>query len=116
MRAFLYRTLRHLIIDEYRKKKSYSLDAMMEEDRDVEALMPHDDTNTLEAAMERLDGAEAVKKLSELPQHYGEALMLRYVDGLSPKEIAGRLRISENLVSVRIHRALKALKEILETP
>src|SRR3989344_812691 len=32
MRPFLFRTLRNLIIDEYRKGKSFSLDAMVEDD------------------------------------------------------------------------------------
>ncbi len=117
MRAFLYQTLRHLIIDEYRKKKAVSLDAMMEEEGTyVEAYLPKDETNTLEAAMERLDAAAAVEKLRELPPHYAEVLTLRYVDGLAPSEIADRIKVSQNLVSVRIHRALKAMQTLLETP
>lgn len=117
MRAFLYRTLRNLIIDEYRKKKSYSLDALLEdEERNTEALLPTDDTNTVEAAMERLDARAALRKVAELPPDYSEVLMLRYVDGLTPTEIAERINVSENLVSVRIHRALKALRILIETP
>ncbi len=115
IRAFLYRTLRNLIVDEYRKKKSYSLDAMLEdEEKNAEALMPTDETNTIEAATERLDAQAALRKVSELPHDYGEVLMLRFVDGLTPGEIADRIDVSENLVSVRIHRALKALKTLLE--
>ena len=114
IRAFLYRTLRNLIIDEYRKKKSYSLDALLEnEDGNTETLLPVDETNTLLAAMERFDGGQALEKISELSPDYGEVLMLRYVDGLTPSEIAERIDVSENLVSVRIHRALKALRELL---
>jgi RNA polymerase sigma-70 factor (ECF subfamily) len=117
MRAFLYRTLRHLIIDEYRKKKSYSLDAILEnDDIHADALLPQDDTNTIEAATVRLDGEQALEKVSELPPDYGEVLLLRFVDGLTPREIAERIDVSENLVSVRIHRALKALRTVLETP
>lgn len=117
MRAFLYRTLRNLIVDEYRKKKSYSLDAMLEdEERNAELLLPIDETNTLEAATERIDAKAALEKVSELPVEYAEVLMLRFADGLSPKEIAVRIAISENLASVRIHRALKALRTLLEKP
>ena len=55
LRPFLYRTLRHLIIDEYRRKKPVSLEAMVEgqEDMSVEVLLPPDESNTLEAAIER---------------------------------------------------------------
>jgi RNA polymerase sigma-70 factor (ECF subfamily) len=116
LRPFLYQTLRHLIIDEYRKAKMYSLEAMVEgtEGASVEMLLPSDDTNTLEAAMERFDAKAALGMVSELPDLYREALMLRYVESLSPKEIAEILEESENVVSVRIHRGLKKLKEMLE--
>ncbi len=116
IRAFLYRILRNLIIDEYRKKKSYSLDALLEGEDSPERLLPTDDTNTIEAATERLDAKAAFEKVSELPPHFSEVLLLRFVDGFSPKEIGERVGISENLVSVRIHRALKALRALVETP
>lgn len=115
-RPFLYRTLKHLIIDEYRKVKTYSLEAMLEdhEGASIEALMPTDDTNTLEAALARHEGKHALTMLQKLPDTYREVLSLRYVEGLSPKEIAQILEESENVVSVRIHRGLKKLKALLE--
>ncbi|MBP6860458.1 MAG: sigma-70 family RNA polymerase sigma factor [Candidatus Pacebacteria bacterium] len=114
MRAFLYQTLRNLVIDEYRRKKSYSLDAILEhEDANPDALLPTDDTNTVAAAETRLDAKAALAKVGELPPAYAEVILLRFVDGLSPGEIAERIKVSENLVSVRIHRALAALKKLL---
>jgi len=116
LRPFLYRTLRHLIIDEYRRKKPVSLEAMAEEfeDKNVEALLPPDQSNTLERAIERFDGVAALAALQKLPDAYREALSLRYVEGLSPGEIGKIVGESENAVSVRIHRGLKKLKEMLE--
>ncbi len=116
LRPFLYRTLRHLIIDEYRRKKTVSLEAMTEanEDPNVEALLPPDESNTLEAAIERFDGKRALQALADLPEPYREAISLRYVEGLSPREIGDIVGESENAVSVRIHRGLKKLKELLE--
>jgi RNA polymerase sigma-70 factor (ECF subfamily) len=118
MRAFLYRTLRNLIIDEYRRKKPVSLDAMAEESEDAsaEAFLPADLTNTVEAATERLDARAALSAVSELSPAYAEAILLRFVDGLTPAEMAKRLLISENLASVRVHRALAALREHLSRP
>jgi RNA polymerase sigma-70 factor (ECF subfamily) len=115
MRAFLYRTLRNLIVDEYRKAKSYSLDSMIEDDEGghIESLMPRDDTNTLEAAFTRFDSARAVGAIRDLPDVYREVITLRYVDDLSIKEIAGLINESENVVSVRVHRALKKLHALL---
>lgn len=115
LRPFLYRTLRHLIIDEYRRKKSVSLEAMAEAgEMQVEDMLPTDESNTLEAAVDRFDGARALAALRSLPDAYREALTLRYVDGLSPGEISSIVGETENAVSVRIHRGLKKLKVILE--
>src|SRR3989344_5712066 len=115
-RPFLYRTLRNLIIDEYRKHKTGSLEAMLErsEETDVETLMAQDESNTLEAAIDRFDGKRALEVLERLPDLYKEVLILRYVESLSPKEIAQYVGESENAVSVRIHRGLKKLKMLLE--
>jgi RNA polymerase sigma-70 factor (ECF subfamily) len=115
-RPFLYRTLRNLIIDEYRKAKVQSLDEMVEgsEHPDIEALLPADEGNTLEAAMERYDAKRALGLLVELPDLYREVLTMRYIDSMSPKEIAHILGESENVVSVRIHRGLKKLYDLMQ--
>jgi len=116
MRPFLFSTLRHLIIDEYRKSKSFSLDAMMENDEGgvIEAMLPRDDTNTLEAAMDRFDSKHAVGAIQRLPELYREVLTMRYVEDLSLKDIAALIKESENVVSVRLHRGLKKLHALLE--
>jgi RNA polymerase sigma-70 factor (ECF subfamily) len=113
IRAFLYRTLRNLIIDEYRRKKPSSLDAILEDENVSDAILA-DERDELAAAVDRLDGARALSLLPELPAAYAEVLLLRFVEGLAPSEIAARLEVSENVVSVRIHRALKALRLLAE--
>jgi RNA polymerase sigma-70 factor (ECF subfamily) len=115
-RPFLYRTLRNLIIDEYRRKKPRSLEAMLEgsEETNIEMLMPQDESNTLEAAVDRFEGKRALKALEALPDLYREVLVLRFVENLTPKEIAEIIEESENAVSVRIHRGLKKLRTLLE--
>lgn len=116
MRPFLYRTLRNLIIDEYRRSKSISLEGLVNEaeGETVESILPRDETNTLEAAIDRFEGSRALKALKEVPDLYREVLILRYVESLTPKEIAERIETSENVVSVRLHRGLKKLRTILE--
>lgn len=115
VRPFLYRTLRNLIIDEYRKHKATSLEAMAERNEaDVEDYLAPDESNTLEAAVGRHEGARALVALRELPEPYREAVTLRYVESLSPQEIAGMIGESENVVSVRVHRGLKKLKALLD--
>jgi RNA polymerase sigma factor (sigma-70 family) len=87
---------------------------MDEEEGDVEILLPPDESNTLEAAIDRFDGKRALAKLTELPDTYREVLVMRYVEGLSPSEIAKEIGETENAVSVRIHRGLKKLRALLE--
>lgn len=115
-RSFLYRILNNLIIDEYRKHKTQSLDAMLESEATsvmMEAQLLRDETDELEAAVVRFDGAKAIAALSQLGEQHKAVLMLRYIDGLSPREIAESLGESENTVSVRIHRGIKKLQQIL---
>ncbi len=105
MKAFLYKTLNNLIIDEYRKKKESSLDDLHDEGFDPTS--PTDST-----AEERIDGAKAMKMIDELPEPYKTAVFLRYVNGLELREIAEITGDSENAVSVHVHRGIKKLKEI----
>lgn len=107
MRAFLYRTANNLIIDEVRKKKEQvSLDVL--EEQGIEPAT--DRREELEAT---IDGAQIAKYLKKLPKDEREILVLRFIDDLSPKEIAQVLDETANVVSVRIHRAIKKLRELL---
>jgi RNA polymerase sigma factor (sigma-70 family) len=109
VRAFLYRVANNLIVDGSRRKKSSSLDSMMEEDgfevRD-ESIRAPIDTPALQ---------EALKLLSELDESYRVVITMRYMDGLTPKEIAKALGVSENVVSVRIHRGIERLSKGMRT-
>ncbi|MBP9762988.1 sigma-70 family RNA polymerase sigma factor [Patescibacteria group bacterium] len=107
LRAFLYRTANNLIIDEARKKKEpVSLDVL--EEQGIEP--KHDRQSELEAT---IDGSKIATYLKKLPKDDREILVLRFIDDLSPKEIADVLQETANVVSVRIHRAIKKLRELL---
>ncbi len=105
LRAFLYRVLTNAIIDDSRKKKSVSLEALVEE-----GFSPSDD-NATEAVYERTVIRETHELLSTLPDEYRLPLVMRHLDGLSPGEIADALGLTENVVSVRINRAMNKLRE-----
>ncbi len=118
-RGFLYRILNNLIIDEYRRAKDTSLDAIL--DDDPTALSEKLSSDGRDAIEERLNDELLIERIRglipELPEAYRVAVTLRYVDGFTPKEIAELLDISENVASVRIHRAVAKLREwCLETP
>ncbi len=113
-RSFLYKVLNNLIIDEYRKQKEQSLDALLEVEGVDEGSFPELSENSVEALAATLDGRKAFELLKELPEEYREVIIFRFVDGLGPKEIADLIEESENVVSVRIHRALKSLRIKIE--
>jgi len=107
LRAFFYRTLGNLVIDEYRKKKSISLDRMLEGGYDIK-------TEELEQLENKLDGERAITLLKKLSRPYADVVYLKYVENLSNQEIAQVLGESETAVAVKLHRGLKKMKKLFE--
>ena len=54
----------------------------------------------------------ALALLECLPDKYREALVMRHIDGLSVKDIAHLTHETENVISVRIHRAIEKLQKL----
>lgn len=110
-RPFLYKVLNNLIIDEYRKKKEQSLDSLMEGEGVDEGAFDDLTESTVETLAATLDGKKAFTVVEKLPDQYREVILLRFVDGLGPKEISELIEVSENVVSVRLHRGLQMLRQ-----
>jgi len=113
-RPFLYKVLNNLIIDEYRKKRESSLDALLELEGVDEGSFEELSESTVESLAATLDGKRAFEMLETLPDEYREVIILRFVDELGPKEISKLIEESENIVSVRLHRGLKLLRKSIE--
>lgn len=106
MRAFLYRLADNLVIDWYRKRKASSLDALVDA-----GFEPADADQKLEV---RAEASLALAKLRELGEDDQKLITWRFVEDLSPGEIAEIVGQSENVISVRLHRALKKLRSLLQ--
>ncbi len=113
-RPFLYKVLNNLIIDEYRKQKESSLDALLEREGVNEGSFPELSESSVEALAATIDGKQAFELIGKLPDVYREVLIMRFVDGLGPREMSTLIEESENVISVRIHRGLKMLRDIIE--
>jgi RNA polymerase sigma-70 factor (ECF subfamily) len=115
-KSFLYRILHNLIIDEYRKKSTRSLDELLENETAapaIEALLSEGSVHESEEALDERMLVETIRsQIPELPEHYRDVLTLRFIDGLSTGEIAETIGVSENVVSVRIHRGVAKLRTI----
>lgn len=108
LRAFLYRVANNLIIDHVRKKQEASLERLQEE----RGFDPGEDTRG--HMMNVLEAGEVISALSKVNPKHRQVVQMRYLDDLTPGEISEAIGESENNVSVRLHRGLNELREILE--
>ncbi len=109
-KAFLYKIANNLVIDEYRKKgraNVRSLDELMEDGEDF-------GTDEQESMIDKIDSKGALDLIKSLPEDYSEILFMRYVEELGVSEIASITGQSVNVISVRINRGIKKLKEIVK--
>jgi RNA polymerase sigma-70 factor (ECF subfamily) len=106
MRIFLNHIMHDLIVDEYRKRKTTSLDTLLQLGFDPS----FDDT---QRNMNILDGRKIVLLIDKLPMKYQEIMRMRYLQDLSPTEIAKLTGQSKNTVAVQSYRGLKKLKVLV---
>lgn len=104
--AFLFRIARNSLIDYYRQKKVVqSLD-------DIE-IQSHE-AGPEEAVDVRIENKDLRQTIAELREDYRNVLIFRFLSGLSPDETAQVMQRSVGAVRVLQHRALSALKELME--
>lgn len=108
-KPFLYRTAYNLVVDTYRKKKAVSLDALIED----KGFTVPDDHASDKTTIARAEMSRVRHAIDELDETYRDIILLRYIEDLPPKEIARITRLSENVVSVRIHRGILKLRALL---
>lgn len=103
--AWLYRIARNTLTDHWRLKKSVPLE------HEENILSQETETGEILDANLRLDNLR--QALKQLPTEMRTIVTLRFIEGLSAKEVGQRLNISEGNVRVIQFRALKQLREVL---
>ncbi len=106
-KALLYKIANNLIIDESRKKTTISIELLAEKGFD-----PGEDY--IPKLINELDASHVTSVVARLDPKYRDVITMRYINDLSIGEIAEAINESENNVSVRVHRGLKQLKQILD--
>ena len=109
IKAFLYHVLNNLIVDEYRKRKTSSLDVLMEKGFEPSAGSPA-------RFLDALDGKAALLLIARLPVAYQKVMRMRYVQELSLKEMSLVTGQSKNAIAVQAHRGLEKLKLLYYGP
>lgn len=104
--AFLFRIARNSLIDYYRQRKVVqSIDDMEIQSHEAgpeEAVDVHIENNDLR------------KTIADLREDYRNVLIFRFLSGLSPEETAQMMQRSVGAIRVLQHRALSALKDLME--
>jgi RNA polymerase sigma factor (sigma-70 family) len=106
-RAFLHHVLNNVIVDTYRKHKTSSLDALLEQGHEPSS----DDYDRL---YDIIDGKNAFQLIDQLPKTYQKVLRMKYGKGLSYQEISQSTGQSKNTTAVQVHRGLEKLKLLCE--
>jgi RNA polymerase sigma factor (sigma-70 family) len=105
MKAFLYRVANSRVIDAFRRngaaKKDVSLEQLQEQGFDV----VHSDVENIQKKLEAWKILLTLEKNDDY-----DLLIMRFLEGLTPADIALVKGTSANVVSVRIHRALRHIE------
>jgi len=107
IRPWLFAIIRHQTIDGMRRQSAYQ--KMIERQIEQTTCTVNEGYGEIEEPL--IEGY----LFKALKQQHREVLTLTKINGLSSKEAARELGISEVNVKVRVHRAIKQLKKLLES-
>lgn len=103
MKAFLYHILNCLIVDEYRKRKTESLDLLLDNGFEPSS-------HSHNTFINFLDGKMAINLISRLPKKYKMIMQMKYVKEMTLEEISQSTGQTRNSVAVQNHRGIEMLK------
>jgi RNA polymerase sigma-70 factor (ECF subfamily) len=105
--GYFYTVARNTVIDHWRKKKEVALEDMSE----FFANIPGTHDNPRESAEKKELGETIHEAIGHLTQKQREIVMLKFINELSNREIAGLLDKTEEAIRQLQFRALKTLRE-----
>lgn len=111
-RSFLYTIANNLAKDWYKKKKSVSLDGVLDESGPTGLLA---DKKVVLSPEISASYQEALAMIDDMDENDKQVLLLTHVEGLTPADIASAIGETANTVSVRLNRALTRLQQRLHT-
>ncbi len=110
--SWLYRIARNRVIDYWRTKKIYlSLD---DPEQEIGEQLPDENSSSPASELDTNISLEEIKSaIKDLSPNQQDVLILRFVEDLSPAEIAKILNKREGTIRILQFRAIKSLKRIL---
>jgi RNA polymerase sigma factor (sigma-70 family) len=105
-RAYLFTTARMLVLERVRRSRVVNIDTAIE----IEKMDPADDRPSPEQVASGQQELRRVKALIDaLPERCREVFRLRKIEGLSQREVAATLNISEHTVENDVVKGLKLI-------
>lgn len=123
LRALLYRIARNTIIDHYREQGGHQdipFEANLNEDAEVRGMenLLVDENSSQEGLEKKIDDKADIlliqKNLPLIKEEYREIIVMRFINDLSLEEIADINQKTKGNIRVTLHRALNALRELIE--
>jgi RNA polymerase sigma-70 factor (ECF subfamily) len=105
-KALLYRIAHNMLVNSYARDELHDSLETLVEDEGFDVVDHAQDT------MQKVAGEELHRMLTRLSKEDAELITMRHIEGFSVKEIAEMKQISENTLSVRLHRALARLEDL----
>jgi RNA polymerase sigma-70 factor (ECF subfamily) len=112
--VWLFSIARHLVIDLARRRKSDSLDQLMDPEAGTGFEPAGGDPSPLQNLLAGEEGSRVARVLSRIPAVYREALTLRFHEDLGLEEMATIIKIPLSTVKSRLYRGLDALRQQIE--
>jgi RNA polymerase sigma factor (sigma-70 family) len=110
-RAYFYQTLRSVMVDRVRRAAVVNISAIA----DIEALPVQDEVSSPERIVAARMDLQRVQALIEaLPERRRRIMKLRKIDGLSQREIAQMVGVSEGIVENELVQGLKTILAAFE--
>lgn len=111
LRALVYKVARNVIIDHYRNSRPESL-SLDDENHKIDVV--DEDYDLVGEIADKEEYEKLLLKIMDLKNEYREILIMRFVNDLSLDEIADITGKKKMNIRVLLHRAVKALKEMVE--
>lgn len=112
LRALLYKVARNTIIDHYRDKSAHHKTLSLDDEANPIEIVA--ETNHEEKLDKEADLELVRRELPNLKEEYREIIIMRFINDLTLEEIADITQKSRGNIRVLLHRALTALKELIE--
>ena len=108
--SWIYRIVHNETVSFIRKKKSFGKDNTL--DIEMYRNILAEETSVSHEIEDKINST--LRFLDQIPLKYKEVLVLKFLENKNYEEISDILKIPEGTVAVRINRAKKSIRELLE--